>query len=47
MSIKESAEIPKLPFIKNNYKECIKEAHLNDWNYEEFLENMLKQEIHI
>ena len=47
MSIKESAGILKLPFIKNNYEECIKEALLNDWNYEEFLEKILNQEIHV
>lgn len=47
MSIKECAGTLKLPFIKNNYEECIKEAHLNDWNYEQFLENMLNQEINI
>lgn len=47
MSIKESAGILKLPFIKNNYEECIKEALLNDWNYEDFLEKILNQEIHV
>ena len=45
MSIRESAVTLKLPFIKNNYKECIREAHLNDWDHEQFLDALLKNEI--
>ena len=45
MSIRESAVTLKLPFIKNNYEECIREAHLNDWDHEQFLDALLKNEI--
>lgn len=45
MSIKESALILKLPYIKNNYVDCIKEANMKDMSYEEFLDEILKNEI--
>lgn len=45
MSIKESAAYLKLPYIKNQYKEAIKEAHLNDMSHEEFLDELLKREV--
>lgn len=45
MSIRESAVTLKLPFIKNNYEECIREAYLNDWDHEQFLDALLKNEI--
>lgn len=44
MSIKESAVALKLPYIKNNYQEIIKEAHLSDMSHEEFLERVLQNE---
>ena len=45
MSIKESAVALKLPYIKNNYVEALKEAHLKDMNHEQFLDWILKEEL--
>lgn len=45
MSIKESAVALKLPYIKNNYEEALKEAHLKDMNFEQFLDWILKEEL--
>lgn len=45
MSVKESATILRLPYIKGNYQECIKEAHLNELSYEEFLDQILNHEL--
>lgn len=45
MSIKESAAYLKLPFIKNNYKEALMEAHMSDMTHEEFLEGLLNSEV--
>jgi DNA replication protein DnaC len=47
MSIKESAYILRLPFIRNNYEECAKEARLKDMSFEEFLEELLKNEVEL
>lgn len=44
-TIKEYAASLKLPFIKNNYRECINEAHSRDMDNEEFLESILKSEL--
>lgn len=45
MSIKDIAGALKLPYIKNNYEEAIKEAHLSDMSHEEFLETILQNEL--
>ena len=45
LSIKESAMALKLPYIKNNYVEALKEAHLKDMNHEQFLDWLLKAEL--
>lgn len=47
MSIKEYAYILRLPYIKDNYQECIKEAHNNESDYEELLEQLLKNEVEL
>ena len=47
MSIKESAYILRLPFIRNNYEECVKEARLKDMSFEDFLEELLKNEVEL
>ena len=47
MSIKESAYILRLPFIRNNYEECAKEARLKDMSFEDFLEELLKNEVEL
>lgn len=47
MSIKESATILKLPYIKNNYEEALKEAHMADLNNEEFLDKLLNNEVEL
>lgn len=47
MSIKESAVALKLPYIKNNYEECIKEAHVSDMSLEEFLDLILANELNL
>lgn len=44
MSIREYASYLKLPYIKENYSECIKEAKMNDMDYEGFLEEVLRNE---
>ncbi len=47
MSIKQSATILKLPFIRNNYEEVIREAHLNDMSNKDFLDHLLKKEVEL
>lgn len=47
MSIKESATVLKLPFIKSNYEAALKEAHVKDMTYEEFLDELLKCELEL
>jgi len=44
MTIIESALYLHLPFIKNNYEEFLKEAHLKDLSHEEFLTELLNRE---
>jgi DNA replication protein DnaC len=43
-NIKENAIYLKLPNIKENYKEMIKEGEINEYNLTEFLDNLLIQE---
>lgn len=45
MSIKEYTTTLKLPYIKMNYENIIKDAQLSDMGYEEFLEEILKNEV--
>lgn len=47
MSIKENAAYLLLPYIKNNYEDLIKEAHIKDMSYEDFLDELLKREAEI
>ena len=47
MSIRESAACLKLPYIRNNYEEVIREAHVRDMSHEEFLEEILKNELEL
>lgn len=47
MSIKESAMILKLPYIKNNYEEALKAAHAADLSNEEFLDRLLMNEVEL
>lgn len=47
MSIKESATILKLPYIKNNYEEALREAHAADLSNEEFLDRLLMNEVEL
>ena len=44
LSIKECATFLKLPYIKRNYESIIKEALINELNYEEFLKGVLNLE---
>ena len=44
MSIKQYTTQLRLPYIRTHYEEAIKEAHLQDWNHEQFLEELLKRE---
>lgn len=44
LSIKECATFLKLPYIKRNYESIIKEALINEPNYEEFLKDVLNLE---
>jgi len=45
MTVKDSTAFLKLPYIRENYKECIKEAIVEEMSYEDFLDNILKNEI--
>lgn len=47
MSIKQYATVLKLPYIKNNYKEALKEGHISDLSNEEFLERLLMNEVEL
>lgn len=47
MCIKEYATALKLPYIKNNYNEIIKESHLKDMSHEELLTWVLKEELEL
>lgn len=44
-TIKECSSLLRLPFIKNNYEECIREAHVKDMTHEEFLTSILNSEL--
>lgn len=43
-NIRENARYLKLPHLKDNYKEMIKEAEINEYTLTEFLDNLLIQE---
>lgn len=47
MEIKDYALILKLANIKNNHQQMIKEAETNDMKYEDFLLNILKEEVEL
>ena len=47
MSIKESAYILRLPFIRNNYEECARKERLKDMSFEDFLAELLKNEVEL
>lgn len=46
-TIRECANVLKLPFIKNNHEECLKEAHIKDMNHEQFLTELLNSELEL
>lgn len=43
-NIKENAQYLKLPYIKENYENIIKEAEINELSIREFLEELLENE---
>lgn len=45
MSIKESAQILRLPYTRVYYEQCAKEAHRKDMSHLEFLECLLENEV--
>jgi len=45
LSINENTTILRLPYIKNNWQQIAKEAKANDISYEEFLDNILNNEV--
>lgn len=45
LSIKECTTKLRLPYIKRNYQQIIKEATANDLSYEDFLNNILNNEV--
>jgi DNA replication protein DnaC len=47
LTIKESAAVLKLPFIRNNYEDSLKEAHVKDMTHEEFLRSVLNSEVEL
>lgn len=47
MEIRDYALILKLANIKNKSEEMIKEARINDMSYEDFLINILREEVEL
>ena len=47
MSIEEMCKTLRLPYIRDNYKQAIGEASMEDMDFETFLEALLQEEVHM